>query len=218
MVGQQVEATMVASPSHLVFELTANATGTLEAQLEYDSSETFLSVTMGNSTGFSFDGVLHVTAGETYLLVVEADSWYFPFPDVPFVLTTSIEPDPPCPTIQPVFDWVCVNSGWVPPNHPLALGQILGPALPAPAPITPISPALCVTGAPGPTFVCVNGGWVPMDHPLAISTPTSPTPPSLPTPTGPCITPDPFIGTGLVGVCIGGGWVPVGHPLAGGGG
>jgi hypothetical protein len=58
-----------------------------------------------------------------------------------------------CTTIQPGPSWVCVDGGWLPPDHPLA-----GPAPP---------PAACTTPQPAPHWVCVNGGWVPPDHPLA---------------------------------------------------
>jgi len=42
-------------------------------------------------------------------------------------------PSPPvsCPTVQPAPDWVCVNGGWVPPDHPLA------PGAPGPPPTNP---------------------------------------------------------------------------------
>jgi hypothetical protein len=57
-----------------------------------------------------------------------------------------------CTTVQPAPTWVCVNGGWVPPDHPLA---------------SPSPPVACSTPRPGPDWVCVNGGWVPPDHPLA---------------------------------------------------
>lgn len=62
-----------------------------------------------------------------------------------------------CTTIRPGFTWVCVNGGWVPPDHPLAAGT---PPPPPPG-------AGCTTTRPGPVWVCVNGGWLPPDHPLA---------------------------------------------------
>ena len=69
---------------------------------------------------------------------------------------------PTCPGAAPVADWVCVNGGWVPPEHPLAGG---GGTPPPPPPPTP-SPT-CPNRPPAPDWVCVNGGWVPPDHPLA---------------------------------------------------
>lgn len=56
-----------------------------------------------------------------------------------------------CTTVQPMTGWVCVNGGWVPPDHPLALGASTG----------------CATPRPAANWVCVNGGWLPPDHPLA---------------------------------------------------
>jgi hypothetical protein len=75
-----------------------------------------------------------------------------------------------CTTVKPAPDWVCVNGGWLPPDHPLAIAA-QGPPPPAP-------PASCATIQPGPDWVCVNGGWVPPDNPLAIAPPVSP--PSAP--------------------------------------
>ena len=135
-----------------------------------------------------------------------------------------------CTTAQPVSGWLCVNGGWVPPDHPLAGGVPSGPPAPAPAPPPrppppppPAGSATCTTTQPVSTWVCVNGGWVPPDHPLAAGAPTAPPaapPPPLPPPSsGGCTTPDPFAGIpGLSGVCVGGSWIPSNHPLAGGGG
>jgi hypothetical protein len=71
-----------------------------------------------------------------------------------------------CPGSAPASGWVCVNGGWVPPDHPLAGGT------PPPPPPPPSSPGGCTgpdpfTGIPGLSGVCVNGGWVPAGHPLA---------------------------------------------------
>lgn len=61
-----------------------------------------------------------------------------------------------CTTVQPDPTWVCVNGGWVPPDHPLAN-----------PPASPPPPVPCTTPQPAPSWVCVSGGWVPPDHPLA---------------------------------------------------
>ena len=73
----------------------------------------------------------------------------------------TLGPDPGgCGSQPPASGWVCVNGGWVPPDHPLAGGS--GGGTPPPGP-----PPVCTGGAPVPGWVCVNGGWVPPDHPLA---------------------------------------------------
>jgi Glucose / Sorbosone dehydrogenase len=97
-----------------------------------------------------------------------------------------------CDSVMPAPDWVCVNGGWVPPDHPLAVGA------PSPPPTGCSSVIL-----PAADWVCVNGGWVPPDHPLAGS---APRPPSLGCPS---VMPAPDW------VCVNGGWVPPDHPLAG---
>jgi glucose/arabinose dehydrogenase len=123
-----------------------------------------------------------------------------------------ITPGGACPGTAPVANWVCVNGGWVPPDHPLAGGA---PA-PSPPPSTPPpAPSACPGVAPVANWVCVNGGWVPPDHPLAGGAPAPPTtPPSTPPPPSPSGCP----GVAPVSnwVCVNGGWVPPDHPLAGG--
>lgn len=74
-----------------------------------------------------------------------------------------------CSGVQPAATWLCVNGGWVPPDHPLAQS--------APANLTPLAPPSapppgCTTpdpfrGIPGLVGVCVGGGWIPLGHPLA---------------------------------------------------
>jgi parallel beta-helix repeat protein len=109
-----------------------------------------------------------------------------------------------CATPAPVAGWVCVNGGWVPPDHPLA-GTTAPPSPPPPSTVA------CATPAPVAGWVCVNGGWVPPDHPLAGT--TSPLPPPLPA--GGCPGSDPFAAIpGLVGQCVNGGWIP--RPSGGG--
>jgi hypothetical protein len=112
-----------------------------------------------------------------------------------------------CTTPKPVSNWVCVDTGWLPPDHPLALAAGLGsPPLSAPAPPPPPStvPSLtapstppptssCTTAKPVANWICVNGGWLPPDHPLAIAAmasggtaPVTSTPPaSTPPPSQP---------------------------------
>jgi hypothetical protein len=74
-----------------------------------------------------------------------------------------------------VANWLCVNGGWVPPDHPLAAGGSgqtngggtggttgggtgTGPGG---------SGGGCTTIQPASNWVCVNRGWVPPNHPLA---------------------------------------------------
>jgi glucose/arabinose dehydrogenase len=110
-----------------------------------------------------------------------------------------------CQSVMPAPDWVCVDGGWVPPDHPLA-----GGAPPPTPPPTPPTPSDCVSVQPAPDWVCVNGGWLPPDHPLAVGAPSPPPPPPTPPPTG-CSSVMPAAGW----VCVNGGWVPPDHPLAG---
>jgi parallel beta-helix repeat protein len=75
-----------------------------------------------------------------------------------------------CTTPQPASDWVCVQGGWVPPGHPLAVDA------PDPGDGAPPAPGGCTTpdpfaGIPGLSGVCINGGWVPSGHPLTGSEP-----------------------------------------------
>jgi hypothetical protein len=130
-------------------------------------------------------------------------------------------PSSSCTTPRPAANWVCVDGGWVPPDHPLASGTgssapSPGAAPPAPAPLP--APSTCTTPLPVAGWVCVSGGWVPPDHPLALNAAagTSATPAPAPTapaaPIGPstCTTPQP----GANWVCVNGGWLPPDHPLA----
>jgi glucose/arabinose dehydrogenase len=140
---------------------------------------------------------------------------------------TGTGPGTACVTPQPVSDWVCVNGGWVPPNHPLAAGGGSGSGgsggsggSAGAGSSTP--PATCTTPQPVASWVCVNGGWVPPDHPLAAggsSQPGGGTPPGGTSPggtggAGACTTTQPVANW----VCVNGGWVPPDHPLARGGG
>jgi len=125
-----------------------------------------------------------------------------------------------CAGSAPVAGWVCVGTGWLPPNHPQAGAPVTPPAAPT-TPVTPVvsTPAACAIAAPVTGWVCVNGGWVPPNHPLAASG-GAPAPP-LTTPAPPasssCVGSDPFIAIpGMRGVCINGGWVPANNPIAGG--
>lgn len=74
-----------------------------------------------------------------------------------------------CSGVQPAATWLCVNAGWVPPDHPLAQSAPANSTQPAP-PSAP--PPECTTpdpfrGIPGLVGVCLGGGWVPVGHPLA---------------------------------------------------
>jgi glucose/arabinose dehydrogenase len=117
-----------------------------------------------------------------------------------------------CAGAAPGPNWVCVNGGWVPPDHPLA-----GGGTPPPPPGPPPPPSACPGAAPVADWLCVNGGWVPPDHPLAGGTPTPPPPPPTPPP-GPPAPPPGCPGVAPVAnwLCVNGGWVPPDHPLAGG--
>lgn len=212
-----------------LYELTAPSDGFLTVQLSYDPTfgSAYLQLEdVGGSWPPPSIAMLEVVAGRTYRVLVSGDYYYPTF--VPFVLTTSISPEAPAPVIScsgywPGAGWVCVNGGWVPPDHPLAQTSAPPPLPPTPPAPPPTPPALpppppgavdCVTVQPMSTWVCVNGGWVPPDHPLALSAPSTPTPPP-PAPSGGCTTPDPFISIpGLIGVCIDGGWRPI--PRGGG--
>ena len=132
-----------------------------------------------------------------------------------------------CATAQPVSNWVCVNGGWVPPNHPLAAGggsnTGSGGSGTGPGGSTSAPPAACSTPQPVSGWVCVNGGWVPPDHPLAALASGQPAGGVPGTPGGTtgsggaasgCSTTQPVSNW----VCVNGGWVPPDHPLARGGG
>jgi hypothetical protein len=144
-----------------------------------------------------------------------------------------------CTTTKPVSNWVCVNGGWLPPDHPLAIAAGLGspPAAPPPStpppstppPSTPPPTTSCTTAKPVSNWICVNGGWLPPDHPLAIaamagggaSSGSTTPPPSTPPPSQPSTTTLPACAAGLQPaspvrgwVRVNGGWVPPDHPLA----
>ena len=76
-----------------------------------------------------------------------------------------------CTTVQPVSGWLCVNGGWLPPDHPLVgagSGQPGGGGAGGPpAGGTGGAGSGCTTLQPASNWVCVNGGWVPPDHSLA---------------------------------------------------
>ena len=77
-----------------------------------------------------------------------------------------------CTTVQPVSGWLCVNGGWLPPDHPLAAagsGQTGGSGAGGPPPggTGGAGSSGCTTLRPASNWVCVNGGWVPPDHSLA---------------------------------------------------
>ena len=118
-----------------------------------------------------------------------------------------------CPGAAPVSNWVCVNGGWLPPDHPLAGGAVQ--PTPAPTPTPAPAPTGCLGAAPVSNWVCVNGGWLPPDHPLAIGAAPTPAPTPTPTPT-PAPAPTGCIGGAPVSnwVCVNGGWLPPDHPLA----
>lgn len=105
-----------------------------------------------------------------------------------------------CTTAKPGPIWVCVNGGWLPPDHPLAAGT---------PPSLPPSGGGCTTVQPGPAWMCIKGRWLPPDHPLVGGTPPSPPPAG-----GACTTAQP----GPTWLCVNGGWLPPDHPLARGGG
>jgi hypothetical protein len=145
-----------------------------------------------------------------------------------------------CTTAKPVSNWVCVNGGWLPPDHPLAIAAGLGsppttppPSTPPPStppPSTPPPTTSCTTAKPVSNWICVNGGWLPPDHPLAIAAmagggssggSTTPPPPSTPPPSQPSTSGLPACAAGLQPaspvrgwVRVGSGWVPPDHPLA----
>jgi hypothetical protein len=230
-VGEVVTAAVPIETSGVndkLFELTAPVDGTLVAELNWDPSWDALSLYLEDA-GFHYwppaVGALQVVAGQTIRVRVSiyidpwGYSWDFPS-EMPFVLTTAILPglaDVPlgCPYWSayhygpPVPGWVCVDGGWVPPDHPLALGG--APPLPPP----PGDATDCLTRQPVANWLCVKGNWVPPDHPLAIANPpVSPSPPLAPAPpvVGPvgCSTVRPA----ATWVCVDGGWVPPDHPLA----
>jgi hypothetical protein len=229
-VGEQVTATLPLTPccetpevTELLFELTAPSDGTLLVDLSWEVYPGLGSSLTLQLEDVVFDywppivGTLQVVAGQTYrvAVLVEVDPWWLWDP-IPFVLTTSIEAglvDVPlgCQIAPHGPDWVCVDGGWVPPDHPLAQSGAAPPAPPPPSD----GATSCLTTRPVTDWVCVGGGWVPPDHPLAIANPRgSPPPPPAPAPpvVGPvgCTSLRPA----ATWVCVNGGWLPPDHPLA----
>ena len=130
----------------MLFDLTAPSDGTLivhlsnSVSLELEGADYW---PWWKSPSPLFDvATLQVTAGQTYRLWVYYGGWDL-YEQLPFVLTTSIEsgpvPEPPgCEFAPPVSNWVCVDGGgWVPPDHPLALGNPPSSPPPPPAPEMP---------------------------------------------------------------------------------
>ena len=128
---------------------------------------------------------LQVTAGQTYRL------WVY-YGRLGPIRTAAVRLDnihrvrtgagpPGCEFAPPVSNWVCVDGGgWVPPDHPLALGNPPSSPPPTPAPEMPpvAGPAGCTMPRPVETWVCANGGWVPSHDPLALANPPSSPPPT----------------------------------------
>lgn len=119
-----------------------------------------------------------------------------------------------CPGTAPAANWLCINGGWVPADHPLAAGAApVAPPVSVPTPPPPSS-LVCSTPSPVPGWVCVNDGWVPPDHPLAVGavvppSPTSPPPPaSAPAAPSACDFPQPAADW----VCANGEWLPPDYP------
>lgn len=121
-----------------------------------------------------------------------------------------------CPTPAPVSTWVCVQGGWVPPDHPLASGGSAGGTPPNPGGSS--GATSCTTLSPGAGWICVNGGWVPPNHPSAASGGSagggSSTGSTGTAGSTACTTTRPSSDW----VCVDGGWVPPSHPLATSGG
>jgi hypothetical protein len=73
-----------------------------------------------------------------------------------------------CTSSQPASNWLCVNGGWVPPDHPLAAGggsgggtgrgTGVGTGTGTGTPNTPPTTS-CTTAQPASTSICINGGW-----------------------------------------------------------
>jgi hypothetical protein len=132
-----------------------------------------------------------------------------------------------CNTPQPVSNWICLNGGWLPPDHPLAAGPAgAGGASGNTGGSAGASPGAttnnCGTPPPASNWICLNGSWLPPDHPLATGSAGSGstggangTGAASSGASGTCTTPDPFIGIpGMAGVCVGGAWFPSNHPVA----
>jgi glucose/arabinose dehydrogenase len=132
-----------------------------------------------------------------------------------------------CTTSRPVPNWLCINGGWVPPNHPLAGTGSGGGGGTGGTPgggggTGGGSSGVCTTQQPVANWLCVKGGWVPPDHPLASAGPGQGgggggsgggTGGGNGGTGGACTTTRPASNW----VCVGGGWVPPDHPLARGG-
>ncbi len=153
-------------------------------------------------------------------------------------------PPPPaastCVGTAPFPGGVCVDGGWVPADHPLALNAgatvttSSGGSSTAASTIllwVPSTTSTCAGSPPASGWVCVNGGWVPANHPAAAGASsgggswvvvssgaptssggaTSAAGPGTPSGAGTCVGQPPAVGW----VCVvGGAWVPPDHPLA----
>lgn len=194
--------------------LTPIGASHVEISLSTDGGATFSTVLAASEAN---DGSATVTIPNTptsgaRIRIGAVGNIFFDVSDNNFTITAGATPTPTpstCPGSAPVSNWLCVNGGWVPPDHPLAIGTPT-PTLPTPSPMPTPTSGACVGTAPVSGWVCVGNGWVPPDHPLAVGAPT-PTPTPTPTP-GTCIGTAPVPGW----VCTSsGGWVPPNHPLAG---
>jgi hypothetical protein len=157
--------------------------------------------------------------------------------------STSSTSSSACTTPKPVSNWVCVGTGWLPPDHPLAIAAGLGnitpsaptvqadALLPDDPPGPYVSPVACTTVKPVSNWVCVEGGWLPPDHPVAIAAMRAGTASTsggsksggsvAATSTGgssSLVSSLPYCsfgGSPVPGwVYVSGGWVPTDHPLA----
>lgn len=119
---------------------------------------------------------------------------------IPPVAPTPIPETSSCPGSAPVAGWVCVNNGWVPSDHPLAV-DIAPAAAPAQAPEVIPTP----TPAPPPAPAAA-----PTPAPVQAPSP-APAPAPAPVPdTSSCPGDAPVSGW----VCVTGDWVPPDHPRA----
>ena len=175
-VGDDVMFTLDLNDPWMYLELTAPSDGLLIVRVSTDS-DALVVIQLGIDGTYYYDAaMLDVVAGQTYLIEVGiANRWDYGLPPfVSFVMTSSINSGPvvsvpQCQTAPPAPDWVCVNAGWVPVDHPLALSAPASPtpSSPPPAPATGCTTPDPFAGIPGLVGVCVGNGWVPLSHPLA---------------------------------------------------